>query len=63
MKEIEFDRFIELYSVFKQTDDYEERAIQFAVAEVYREIIVETLKNEPLLNVHLTGLIQMFKNG
>ena len=63
MKELEFDRFIELYSVFKQTDDYEERAIQFAVAEVYREIIVETLKNEPLLNVHLTGLIQMFKNG
>ena len=62
MKDTELNQFSQLFEAFKQTEDYSERMKQFEVVEVFREIIRETLKNEPLLNVHLTGLIQMFKN-
>ena len=63
MKESLFNHFVELYTVFKTTDSYTERVGQFAVTTVFREIIIETLKNENLTNEHLTGLIQMFKFG
>jgi len=63
MKESLFNHFIELYTVFKSTDSYTERVDQFAVTAVFREIIIETLKNESLTNEHLTGFIQMFKFG
>lgn len=56
-------KFKELYEIFTTSKDYELRVEQFAAADVIREIIIETLKNEPLLNEHLTGLIQMFKLG
>lgn len=63
MKESLFNHFVELYTVFKTTDSYSERVDQFAVTAVFREIIIETLKNTQLTNEHLTGLIQMFKFG
>lgn len=56
-------RFIELYDEYRNTEMFELRVRQFAVAELNKEIIVETLRNEPLQNVHLTGFIQMFKYG
>lgn len=55
--------FAELYEVFRQSEDYASRVRQFSIVEVNREIIEETLQNEPLKNEHLTGLIQMFKYG
>lgn len=54
-------RFQELYEAYKLTPFYQERVDQFIVVPVFREIIQETLKNEPLTNGHLTGLIQLFK--
>lgn len=48
------------FDVFKQTDKYNERGAQKAFAPFAKRIIQETLKNEPLTNMHLTGLIQMF---
>lgn len=56
-------KFKDLYEVYKQTDDYNARVKQFAIVSVNKEIIEETLHNEPLLNEHLTGFIQMFKYG
>ena len=58
-----YPKFIELYDAYHNSEDYAERVAQFAIAAVNREIIQETLKNEPLLNEHLTGFIQMFKYG
>jgi hypothetical protein len=48
------------FEVFKQTNNYKERVAQKAFAPFAKMIIHETLKNEPLTNMHLTGLIQMF---
>jgi hypothetical protein len=56
-------QFKELYKAYKNTTDYEDRVRQFNIVEVNREIIKETLLNNPLTNEHLTGLIQMLKNG
>jgi hypothetical protein len=56
-------KFQELYEVFRNTEDYVNRVKQFAIVRVNKEIIQETLKHDPLLNEHLTGLIQMFKHG
>lgn len=55
-----FPKLQELYDVFSTTEKYAARRNQFAVVEVNRGIIAETLQNEPLTNEHLTGLIQMF---
>ncbi|MFN0292509.1 AAA family ATPase [Pedobacter helvus] len=51
------------YEDFKQTDVYKFRVRQSKVSEIHKDIIVATLKNEPLENIHITGLIQMFKYG
>lgn len=53
--------FITLFEEFKKTSDYAFRKGQSAITSIAREIITETLKNEPLTNGHLTGLIQMLK--
>lgn len=58
-----FPKFVELYEAFRNSEGYVERTEQLAVAPVNREIIQESLKNEPLRNEHLTGFIQMFKYG
>ncbi len=48
------------FEEFKQTKNYTDRIAQSAFGLLAKEIIYETLKNEPLKNEHLTGLIQMF---
>ncbi len=63
MNDALFPKFIEMYQAFQKTTEYTDRVQQFRIVEVNREIITETLLNEPLLNEHLTGLIQMFKHG
>jgi len=40
------------FEKFKQTDYYSERIKQSAFCELGKEIITETLKNEPLENIH-----------
>jgi AAA domain (dynein-related subfamily) len=63
MKTTLYPKFIELYESFRNSVDYADRKAQFAVVAINKEIIEETIKNTPLLNEHLTGLIQMFKYG
>lgn len=58
-----FPKFRELYQIYKISNDYTDRKKQFAVVALNKQIIEETLKNNPLENEHLTGLIQMFKYG
>jgi hypothetical protein len=58
-----FPKFSELYQTYQTSGDYTERKRQFAVVDLNKQIIEETLKNNPLENEHLTGLIQMFKYG
>jgi hypothetical protein len=58
-----FPKFKELYDVFRKSDDYRDRVEQSAIVPINKEIIQETLKNDPLKNEHLTGLIQLFKHG
>lgn len=49
------------FSKFKNSQYYQNRIKQSKLCPVFREVISETLKNNPLTNRHLTGLIQMFK--
>lgn len=63
MDNIKLDEFKRLFAAFKQTQSYTNRKEQYAIVPVLRDIITETLKNEPLENEHLTGMIQMFKYG
>lgn len=63
MRNALFPKFNELYQTYKASGDYTERKRQFAVVDLNKQIIEETLKNIPLQNEHLTGLIQMFKYG
>lgn len=53
--------FKTLYDEFKKTDAYATRLKQTSFAPIAKKIIEETLKNEPLKNEHLTGLIQILK--
>src|SRR5450759_4316714 len=61
MNRTKLPEFITLFEEFKNTSDYAFRKGQSAITSIAREIITETLKNEPLINGHLTGLIQMLK--
>ena len=61
MNELKLGQFKELYDQYKLSSSYQERVNQFVVVPVFREIIKETLSNNPLTNSHLTGLIQIFK--
>ncbi|KAF0128489.1 MAG: ATPase [Bacteroidetes bacterium] len=63
MNTTNYPKFVELYDTYRNSEEYANRLKQFAIAAINKEIIQETLKNEPLLNEHLTGLIQMFKYG
>jgi len=63
MNKTVISQFINYYTTFKETTEYKERVEQFAVVDLHNQIITETLKNKPLTNEHLTGLIQMFKYG
>lgn len=61
MNELRLGQFKELYEQYKLSSSYQERVNQFVAVPVFREIIKETLSNNPLTNSHLTGLIQIFK--
>jgi 5-methylcytosine-specific restriction protein B len=61
MNRSKIPEFITLFEDFKKTEDYAFRKGQSEITSIAREIISETLKNEPLTNAHLTGLIQMLK--
>ena len=54
------EEFKKLYQEYKSSDRYLDRQKQKEIAVPFKEIIRETLKNQPLRNEHLTGLIQMF---
>jgi 5-methylcytosine-specific restriction protein B len=61
MNRSKIPEFITLFEDFKKTSDYAFRQSQSSITSIARGIISETLKNEPLTNAHLTGLIQMLK--
>ncbi len=61
MNRSKIQEFIELFEKFKNTEDYKFRIRQSAFTPIAKQIIAETLKNDPLTNEHLTGLIQMLK--
>lgn len=61
MNESKLAEFKKMYAEYKQTESYKYRFSNTAVAPIFRDIIKETLNNEPLTNEHLTGFIQMFK--
>ena len=61
MNRTKIPEFINLFDGFKETEDYQFRIKQSAFTSLAKQIISETLKNEPLTNEHLTGLIQMLK--
>lgn len=63
MDESKIKEFKEMYEEYRKTDDYKKREEQIAIVPLFRDIIIETLKNEPITNHHLTGLIQMLRNG
>ncbi|MFM2392277.1 MAG: hypothetical protein RLZZ546_254, partial [Bacteroidota bacterium] len=58
-----FPKFIELYEIYKNSNDYTSRKTQFGVVALNKKIIEKTLQNTPVENENLTGLIQMFKYG
>jgi len=51
----------EKFETFKSSEEYLGRKDQFAFVETAKEIILEVLKNEPLEDIHLSGLIQMLR--
>jgi hypothetical protein len=51
------------YAAFGQSGLAREREVQTKVCPLFRRIISETIKNEPLSNKHLTGFVQMFGAG
>jgi hypothetical protein len=63
MNESKIKEFRELYEGYRKSDDYKKREEQTAIVPLFRGIIQETVKNDPITNKHLTGLIQMFKHG
>lgn len=63
MNQSKVEEFKKRYKEFAATPLYSGRQKQYAIIPLYKEIIAETIKNQPLRNDHLTGLIQMFKSG
>jgi len=61
MNKAKLPEFIAQFNEFKKTKDYTDRQRQYSFLSIARRIIEETLKNYPLKNEHLTGLIQMLK--
>ena len=54
------NEFKSLFEAFKLLDSYKSRQQQKLIAPLFKDIIIETLKNDTLKNEQLTGLIQMF---
>src|SRR5687768_9815488 len=50
-----------LYDEFKTSSAYVDRVAQAPVTKIFKEIIAETLKKEPITNQDFTDLIQIFK--
>ncbi len=63
MEEKTIEKFKILYKDFINNRKMEPRNQQIRLVPVLKEIISGTLKNEPLTNKHLTGLIQMLGAG
>lgn len=61
MNQNQIQSFITEYKVFKTSSKYKDRASQKAIIPVFREIILQVLKNETITNQNLTDLIQIFK--
>ena len=61
MNSIKIPEFKSLFEEFKQTEDYASRQKQTFFAPIAKRIIEETLKNVPIKNENLTGLIQTLK--
>jgi len=61
MNQSKIPEFLERFREFKKSDDYQFRIRQSGFAKIAKEIIKWTLRNDPITNQHLTGLIQMFK--
>ena len=63
MEESKIKQFAMEYHDFMNSSRMESRNRQIQLVPILREIIKETLKNDPLKNEHLTGLIQMLGAG
>jgi hypothetical protein len=57
------EQFKVAYEKFRHTQVFQERVKQSEIVPLFRDIIRETLLNEPLTNAHLTGLIQLLKHN
>ena len=53
----------DMYEEVKKTDSYASYLKKLKTIPVFKKIIWETLKNDPIENDHLSGLIQLFKNN
>ena len=53
----------DMYEEVKKTDSYASYLKKLKTIPVFKKIIWETLKNDPIENDHLSGLIQLFKHN
>ena len=63
MNKQRLSEFVSLFDQYRSSENYKLREKQSVFATLAKEIIAETLLNDPLKNEHLTGLIQMLKWG
>jgi len=63
IEKIDEKKFGKAYVKFRRTKKYEERGHQKAFLEIAQSILKELIKKNTISNIHLTGLIQMFKAG
>jgi len=63
MEQAKIQQIKTAFEEFKKTELYEQRKKQSRITPVFRDIISETLKNDPFKNEYLTGFIQIFKWG
>lgn len=63
IEKINEDIFKKAYCKFRRTEQYKKRKEQLAFLEITERILKEVLKKEEISDVHLTALIQMFKNN
>lgn len=61
MDKTKLDELKTIYQNYKNTENYQHREKQSEFTFLARDIIQETLKNEPFKNEYLTGFIQLFK--
>jgi hypothetical protein len=53
--------FKQQFEAFKNTEEYTYRRSQSVIVPLLKKFIWETLKNDPIKNEHLTGLIQALR--